>query len=107
MTGDTEVILPPAPPPPVPNPIRPDMTLFGRSGYSYVIEDMVYDESDYRCEAIVTLANDSKFIVGITGVPEADIEKVVEDAIVANEAIHNDPVIHVRSQKPPTAAAEI
>tara|TARA_R110002167_G_scaffold315396_2_gene520963 strand:- start:45 stop:362 length:318 start_codon:yes stop_codon:yes gene_type:complete len=96
----------PAPAPLVPEPVRPDMSFQSRAEYSYVL----YSEevaSEMRTWATITPFSGTRFAIEVTGVPEADIEKVIEDAIVNAEAQDSDPVINARANPSITFAQEI
>ena len=107
MTDETENLFPAPPVVPSPNPVRPDMSLNGRAGFSYEIEEGEVNPGDLRSGAIVTLPNDTKFMVELTGVSEADREKTIEDAVVNHEVVHDDPVVQARVALPPTTPQEI
>ena len=94
------------PAPLVPNEVRPDMSLAGRSGATHV-ETTVEIRGTTYVSSIVTLANDTAFAVDLTGVPEQDIDKVIEDEIVKMEIRHRDPVISAKSTMNPIQPNEI
>ena len=100
MTDETEYSV-------TPNPERPDMSLNGRSGFYYEIEEGQTDSGDTCATAVVTLPNGTKFIVELTDALEIDREKIVEDAVVSHEIIHEDPAVQVRAGLPPTTPEEI
>jgi hypothetical protein len=92
--------------PHVPEEIRPDMSLEGRSGAVHV-ETTAEIKGKTYVSSVVTLSNGTAFAVDLTGVPEQDIDKVIEDEIVKMEIRHHDPVINLKANKNPTQAEEI
>mgnify|MGYP006075603417 CR=1 FL=1 len=106
----TDVELPPVPPfegevaqlPPAPtfNAVRPDMSVAGRSGATYVKHD-VQVQGLARVYATITLPNGNLQPADVTGLSEGDAEKIVEDEVVKSEmferAFHPDPAISVKA----------
>jgi hypothetical protein len=92
--------------PHVPEEIRPDMSLEGRSGAVHV-ETTAEIKGKTYVSSVVTLTNGTAFAVDLTGVPEQDIDKVIEDEIVKMEILHRDPVINLKTIIKPTQPSEI
>jgi hypothetical protein len=109
----TDEILPPPPddiplPPsaPIPNVERPDMSPPHRYGFSHEETTLAAGDVEH-VTTVITLPNSEKFAVEITGVPEDDIEKIIEDAIITRESRHPDPAIHTKATVPSTVPQEI
>jgi len=92
--------------PHVPKEIRPDMSLEGRSGAVHV-ETTAEIKGKTYVSSVVTLANGHRFAVDLTGVPEQDIDKVIEDQIVKMEIRHRDPFINAKAAVNPTQPSEV
>ena len=92
--------------PHVPKEIRPDMSLEGRSSAVHV-ETTAEIKGKTYVSSVVTLTNGTAFAVDLTGVPEQDIDKVIEDEIVKMEIRHRDPVINAKNTVNPTQPSEV